>query len=507
MNIDKFDQKISGLRKRVTDLLQSNDDNCQQHLLSEAFKELHSALEDLEMALEELRQQNEELEAAQTTVEAERQRYQDLFEFAPDGYLVTDANGRIQAANRAAASLLNAKQQFLVGKPLVAFIPESDRQLFRTSLNELPQMDWVRPLEVRLHPLKSGSFDAALTVAAIRDGEGNLVALRWLLRDITEGKRAELALRESEERYALAARGANDGLWDWNLKTNSIYFSTRWKSMLGLVENDIGDSVAEWFNRVHPQDIEQLKAVLFAHLKGLTPHFENEHRMLHKDGQYRWMLSRGIAVQDSEQKPYRIAGSQTDITPSKRTEAQLLHDALHDPLTGLPNRVLFMDRLSHVLLRARRHENYLFAVLFLDLDCFKAINDSLGHMRGDQLLIAIARRLEACLRHGDTVARLGGDEFTILLENIQDVKDATHIAERIKEELGLPFNLDGHQVVTTASIGIALSTIGYDRPEDLLRDADTTMYRAKAQGKTARFEVYDRTMHAHLGNGAIAVEK
>jgi diguanylate cyclase (GGDEF)-like protein/PAS domain S-box-containing protein len=322
----------------------------------------------------------------------------------------------------------------------------------------------------------------------------SLIKLKEVTAQARQVKRAESAPYESEERYALAARAANDGLWDWNLKTNEIYFSTRWKSMLGYVENDISNSLSEWFNRVHPQDIKQLKAAIVAHFKGLTDHFENEHRMLHKNGQYRWMLSRGLAVRSADGKLYRIAGSQTGITQSKVAEALLLHHAFHDALTQLPNLVLFLKRLRHALLRTKQSEDYLFAVLFLDLDRFKVVNYSLGHMLADQLLIAISRRLEACLRPGDTVARFGGDEFTILLENIQDVEDATKVAECIQQELKLPFNLSGHEVFATASIGIALSTHGYDRPEDLLRDAEVTMYRAKALGK-ARSEVFDRTMH------------
>lgn len=301
------------------------------------------------------------------------------------------------------------------------------------------------------------------------------------------------ALKESEERYALAVRAANDGLWDWNLITNEIYFSPRCKSMLGYESNEIGNSLEECFKRVHPDDIEQLKAALSAHLEGVTPHFENEHRRLHKDGSYRWILCRGLAVRDVDGKPYRIAGSQTDITDRKQAEEQLRHNAFYDALTQLPNRVLFMDKLSHAIARAKQSDNYLFAVLFLDLDRFKVINDSLGHLVGDQLLIAIARRVETCLRAGDTFARLGGDEFTILLDNIHDVEDAIQVSDRILQELTLPFNLNGHEVFTTASIGIALSTTNYDQPEDLLRDADTTMYRAKAGGK-ARFEIFDATM-------------
>ncbi len=189
-----------------------------------------------------------------------------------------------------------------------------------------------------------------------------------------------------------------------------------------------------------------------------------------------------------------------DITERKAAEKQLLHNAFHDALTGLANRVLLIERLRHAIACAKRDKDYLFAVLFLDLDRFKVVNDSLGHMVGDQLLIAITRRLGKCLRPGDTFARLGGDEFTILLENIKDVADATQVADRIQAELTLPFNLSGYEVFTSTSIGIALSTTGYDQPEDLLRDADTTMYRAKAGGR-ARSKVFDSALHNRGMNG------
>jgi diguanylate cyclase (GGDEF)-like protein len=216
--------------------------------------------------------------------------------------------------------------------------------------------------------------------------------------------------------------------------------------------------------------------------------------MRHTDGTYRWMLSRGLARRDETGQAARVAGSQTDITDRKQAEEQLLHDAFHDALTGLRNRTLFIDRLGRSLRRAKQGEEQSFAVLFLDLDRFKVVNDSLGHLVGDRLLIGIARRLEACLRPGDTVARLGGDEFAILLDEIRDVGDATRVAERIHRKLTLPFQLDGHEVFTTASIGIAISASHYEQPDDLLRDADMAMYRAKALGK-ARHEMFDAEMH------------
>jgi PAS domain S-box-containing protein len=181
-------------------------------------------------------------------------------------------------------------------------------------------------------------------------------------------KKAQEGLKESEERYALAARGANDGLWDWNLTTNMVYFPARWKSMLGCQEDEIADKPEEWFDRIHESDRERVKEEIADHQSGKTPHFESEHRVRHKDGTFRWMLSRGVAIRDESGKPVRMAGSQTDITEGK----------VSDPLTNLPNRLLFLDRLGRLMRHSKRHPDRMFAVLFLDLDGFKTINDSMG---------------------------------------------------------------------------------------------------------------------------------
>jgi len=309
-------------------------------------------------------------------------------------------------------------------------------------------------------------------------------------------KRAESALRESEERYALAARGANDGLWDWNLVANIIYFSPRWKATLGYQDHEIGGSPEEWFGRIHESDRDIVKGRLEDHQNGVVPHFESEIRMLHKDGTYRWMLSRGVMVRDDNGKPLRMAGSQTDITEGK----------VADPLTGLPNRLFFIERLLRLIEQRKRSTDALFAVLFLDLDGFKMINDSLGHIVGDKLLIAVAKRLVEGVRPNDvvarpdepfTVARLGGDEFAILLDHLQTADDAKIVADRLMGELNRPFELDDREIFTTVSIGIALSSSGYLYPEEFLRDADTAMYRAKSTGK-ARSEIFDADMRATI---------
>jgi diguanylate cyclase (GGDEF)-like protein/PAS domain S-box-containing protein len=316
---------------------------------------------------------------------------------------------------------------------------------------------------------------------------------------LNERKRMEGALRESEERYALAVRGANDGIWDWNLKNNQIYFSSRWKSMLGYDEREIAYEPQEWFGRVHPTDVEQLKQALSAHLRWATPDFESEYRILHKDGSYRWMLSRGLAVRGPDNAASRIAGSQTDISERKEAEAKLLRDATTDELTQLPNRAIILERLQKAIEQASEKQGFLFAVLFLDLDRFKYINDSLGHPAGDELLITVAGLLKSQLRGSDIVARLGGDEFVILLENIRDANYVVSVAERIIEILSRPVYLDRHNVLVTtnASIGIVLSSTGYQAAEDVLRDADIAMYGAKASGK-GTYQLFDPAMRERI---------
>ena len=348
----------------------------------------------------------------------------------------------------------------------------------------------------------TGHDDSELALRAVREGAQDYLVknhvdaplLDRAIRYAIERKNYEEALRVSEERYALAISGANDGLWDWDLTNDRIHYSTRWKEMLGYDEDELSVSPEEWFSRVHPDELARLKQEISDHLSGRSLHFKHEHRMRHRDGSYRWMLSRGIAVRNATGKPSRMAGSLTDVHARKMTEQQLLHDAMHDALTDLPNWALFMDRLGVAIAQTKRREDHQFAVLFLDLDRFKNVNDSLGHAVGDLLLISIARRFRAFLRPGDTVARLGGDEFAILADAIESPSDATRIAERINEELGRPFDLQGHEVFTSASIGLALSSTGYDRPEEVLRDADTAMYRAKSLGK-ARHAIFDQEMH------------
>lgn len=349
--------------------------------------------------------------------------------------------------------------------------------------------------------LLTGQEDRAVDHEAMRAGaadyliKGQITAqlLDRSIRYARERARTLESLRQSEERYALACAAANDGLWDWDLKTNKIYYSPRWKAMLGWGECGIGMAPNEWFDRVHPEDLAYLRRMLDQYLLQRAGHFEAEYRMQHHDRTYRWIATRGLAV-EGPAGVVRLVGSQSDITARKNAEAQLLHDAFHDTLTGLPNRALFQDRLGHALQRCHRSGITSFAVLFLDLNRFKIINDSLGHEAGDHLLKETARRLRETIRTCDTVARLGGDEFTVLVEPIDGKQDALQVAERIYRNVAQPITFQGQEIVPTASIGITVGSTNYTRPEEVLRDADIAMYRAK-RGCGSPFQVFDTSMN------------
>ena len=307
--------------------------------------------------------------------------------------------------------------------------------------------------------------------------------------------KAQEKLAASRAHYALISQAANDGLWDWDLVGQRVYYSPRWKAMLGLPEEEVGDAAGEWLDRIHADDSARVRRELRQHAEGGTDRFESEYRIRRADGEYIWVMSRGLALRDERGAPRFMAGSQTDITERKRTEEQLLHDALHDALTGLPNRALLLDRLGRVFKRGQRHPGQGFAVLFLDLDRFKVINDSLGHGAGDELLVTVTRRLQAFVREEDTVARMGGDEFAMVLADLPGETELGRIVARIQAEVSAPVRLCGREIVTTASIGIAIGPSGYGSAEELLRDADLAMYRAKSQGP-GQAVVFDQALQS-----------
>ncbi len=418
--------------------------------------------------------------------EEERERF---FSLSLHMLCIADFDGYFKLLNPAWEKTLGFTQEELLAKPYLEFIHPEDRAATLAEAQKLVSSGETIGFENR-YLCKDGSYRWLLW-NAVPFAQQELIYC--IVHDITERKLAE----EDRVRLSRLVEESSDFIAIATPEGNTFYVNEAGRRLVGLDGIDAVQqtSVIDYFlPEEQPFVREHVLPTLMAYSR-----WEGDIRFRHfKTGDSIPMNCNVFVIKDPRtNKPLSIATVSRDITDRKQAETQLWHQACHDALTGLPNRVLFVDRVDRAIKRAKRQEDYLFAVVFLDLDRFKVVNDSLGHIIGDQLLMAIAQRLEACLRPTDTVARLGGDEFTILLENIKDISDATQIAERIQKELGLPFNLGGHEVFSTASIGIALSTTGYNRPEDILRDADTTMYRAKTLGK-ARSEVFDLTMHTQL---------
>lgn len=444
----------------------------------------------------ELRRAREELEqqVARRTADLRQAngRLRALLDATTDIALLMAPDGGFLAVNEAAARWLGMTVEQVEQSNSFDLLPPDLRESRRARIAEVLRSG--RPLR-----FEDGSPAAWYdnTFYPILSPGGEVEALAIFSRDITVRRRTEEALRISEERYALAARGANDVMWDLDLDASSLYLSPRWQELFGRPCFYTHFAVEAFLELVHVDDRDNLSERFTKHLEGLEPHLEVELRVLHADGGYRWLLLRGLAVRDENGRPYRVAGSMTDITERKRIEARLLHDALHDSATGLPNRLLLNDRLEQAIKTMRRFDDRRFALLFMDLDRFKDVNDSLGHSFGDELLLAVAQRVRACLRDPDTLARLGGDEFVVLLHEVEDADGAEQVARRIQGELSRPFEVNGVQLLTSASIGIVLGDESYARAEEVLRDADIAMYRAKAKGRACH-AVFDTSMRSQV---------
>ncbi len=295
-------------------------------------------------------------------------------------------------------------------------------------------------------------------------------------------------LRHTEERFSLLLTGSNEGLWDWDLRTQKVYYSPFWKQLLGLQEHEVGDAPTEWMDRIHPEDRERVEEELRQHLAGRSASFASQHRLQHADGGYRWMVLRGVARrEEGADEPVRIAGTLADVTASR----------LYDALTGLPNRTLMLDRIERAIARARRKSELIFALLVVSLDRFEVLQTQISEREIRTILATAGKRLQQLMRTADTVARLEGPNFAIHLDEIRHVSDARRVAGRVAEALGAPIELAGREFRLSTSIGIALSVTGYERPEDIVRDAFVAMNQARSGGGN-RQEMFDQKMQSEV---------
>lgn len=394
------------------------------------------------------------------------------------GVLIVSGAGLVTSVNKKVCEIWAGERNRLLGAPITDLLPDL-RPPLQARTVESQLVETLAPFmlrNLRLTARRLNGSTVELTVKFAQTGKGT--ELRVTVLETTH----QSDRGEQNERLSLALQGANDGVWDWDLKHDRFFFSNHFKTMLGYQDEDIGSTSTDWLKLFHPDEVDIVSQKIEAHLAGLKPRLEFEYRMRRKDGTYRWILTRGIAVRDETGQPIRMTGLQTDLTKRKQI----------DPLTHLPSREQFLTQLENVIERTKGDDSRA-AVLFIDLDRFKVVNDSEGHLVGDELLMVISNRLKACIRPGDMVARLGGDEFAVLLDRIADLDDVLGIANRIQQELTTPVYLKHTSLFTTASIGIALSVGTDERPEDLLGAADRAMYRAKALGK-ARIEIFDAEM-------------
>ena len=375
---------------------------------------------------------------------------------------------------------------------LQKYIHAEDRLLWEANINRAIAQGNPSEFEFRIVRLSGEVRYIFARARAMLNCTGQVTRLFGTVLDITEQHLASDALLKSEEQFRLTFELAPIGMVIKALDGKFVRVNQAFCETLGYTSFELLDR--NWVDLIHPEDLATFLALKQDLRGGKISDFKIENRFLTKDGRLVYGILQLSLVRDSDGKPLHLIGQLMDITERKQVEEQLLHGSLHDPLTDLPNRTLLMERLELSHKRTKRHQNYLFALLFIDLDRFKVINDSLGHQVGDQLLVAVARKLEKLVRPTDTVARLGGDEFIILLEGIQSINDAIRIAQRLSYELKLPLQLKEREVFTNASIGIALSSSEYSRGADLLRDADIAMYRAKEKGK-GRYEVFDSVMY------------
>ncbi|MEK7433112.1 MAG: EAL domain-containing protein [Cyanobacteriota bacterium] len=424
-------------------------------------------------------------------------KYGNLLDSLPQAVFETDNQGLITFANSFTFKVYGfSTKDFNKGIKFFNIIDDNYKEKMLDDFKKVISGEKIGLTEY-LSKRKDGStFNSVIHSTKIMDEKTKNIGTRVFVVDVTDLRKTEKALKDTQDKYNLTIKGSNDGFWDLNLITGKIQFSALWKKMIGYKDSEMTDVTDEWFSRVHDEDITNLKEMINKTINEDNDYFECEYRIKNVEGKYIWMLCKASVVRDKSGKIYRIGGSQTNIQKHKENQNELdklLKTVSHDLLTGLPNRALFLEKIEKAIINIKKKKEALFSVLYIDIDRFKVINDNLGHNFGNIFLMEFSKRINSLLNEESTLARLGGDEFAILVENIQDKDESINLAQKIQKEFRNPFIINNKEVFSTVSIGLYSSFSGNEQSEEILRSSDIAMYRAKALGR-ARYEVFESSM-------------
>ena len=409
----------------------------------------------------------------------------------PELVWLASAQGQLSACNAPLLAYAGLPEPELIAQGWRSFMPAEE---LATLAQAWPTRQAIS-VDLRLRNAR-GELRWHLCLARpLLDADGSLQGWMGSFIDIDARKRSETLLRETDAVWKLALESTGDGVWDWRIDEGIETFSPRYLQMYGYDPEEIAERPESFDHLTHPDDVPAMERDRLEHFEGRTPSYVNEHRVRCKDGSWKWVLSRGMVIaRDELGRPLRMVGTHTDITARKEAEVLIWQQAHFDPLTGLPNRRMLRDQLERAIRRARELGTQL-AVLFIDLDHFKEVNDTLGHGKGDLLLQQAAQRIRDSLRPADVVARMGGDEFTVLLNPVSGHEEIESIVQLLIERVASPFRLEGERAFVSASVGITLYPDDATEIDDLLRHADQALYVAKGAGRN-RFSYFTPALQA-----------
>jgi len=437
--------------------------------------------------ISERKQAEQALQELNTVLNEKTSVLQTTLTHISQGILVFDAGKHIIGFNPRVCELLEVPADFLAQRPTLGELSQLQHNLgvFGPGASRVAESARAYVMsdgmgEPPAAYLRESSGGQVLEVKTKMLPDGGMVRT---FADVTDYIKAQTALRENEERWKLALESTGDGVWDWHIQTGEEFLSPSLLRMYGLTAQDIENNASALDERTHPDDVAQLHRNRQVHFDGHSPTYINEHRIRCADGSWKWVLTRGMVIsRDTDGKPLRMIGTHTDISQRKAAEATIWQQANFDSLTSLPNRRLLRERLLQELKKCRR-DGLQLALLYIDLDRFKEINDTLGHDLGDVLLVQAAQRIAACLREVDTVARMGGDEFTVIVTSLQQASDLENVLQKLLTALSAVFHLDTEQAFISASIGVTIYPDDAQDLEDLQRNADQALYVAKDAGR------------------------